>query len=228
MSYKRELATAIAAADQAGILQHTFVHNHLAAELKDDRSPVTEVDRKCEILIRETLLSKFPSDGFMGEESGTFAGQSGRRWIVDPPAMKITCWAAAGDGAFLNGKPIHVSTVRSIKAAMGTAMGYVEKAAEAAGAKLFALMRTWDYAYGFMDAYSYVCVASGRLDLAVNILDKPWDCASAACIVREAGGAFSDIAGVQTVHNGSIVLSNGLLHDAALAFFKDKTPSSRE
>jgi fructose-1,6-bisphosphatase/inositol monophosphatase family enzyme len=65
-------------------------------------------------------------------------------------------------------------------------------------------------------------VASGKLDIAVNLLDKPWDCASAACIVREAGGKFSDINGMSTVHGGSIVLSNGNLHKATLRFFNPR------
>ena len=77
-------------------------------------------------------------------------------------------------------------------------------------------MHEWDYTYGFMDNYSYGCVASGRLDLAISLLDKPWDCAAAACIVSEAGGTYSDVEGNRTVHNGSIVLSNGFLHDAIL------------
>jgi histidinol-phosphatase len=51
----------------------------------------------------------------------------------------------------------------------------------------------------------------------VNLLDKPWDCAAAACLVCEAGGAYSDTAGNRTVHGGSIVLSNGRLHDEILA-----------
>ncbi len=139
--------------------------------------------------------------------------------VIHLPAMNITCWATRGNGAYMNGKPIHVSAVPSLGSATGTALGFREKADSSDGRALLALMRAWDYAYGFMDAYSYVCIASGKLDLAVNLLDKPWDCASAACIVAEAGGVFSDIAGKQSIHNGSIVLSNGLLHEAALRFF---------
>jgi histidinol-phosphatase len=139
--------------------------------------------------------------------------------VIHLPAMGITCWASHGNGTFLNGKPIRVSRVASPAQALGTALGFVEKAAARDGKRLIALMRTWGYAYGFMDAYSYVCIASGRLDIAVNLLDKPWDCAAAACIVREAGGEFSDIRGKKTVHGGSIVLSNGLLHKSVLKNF---------
>jgi histidinol-phosphatase len=35
-------------------------------------------------------------------------------------------------------------------------------------------------------------------------------------IVREAGGRFSDLAGVDHCRGGNVVTSNGLLHDAVL------------
>ncbi|MBN2188214.1 MAG: hypothetical protein JW699_02075 [Chitinispirillaceae bacterium] len=139
--------------------------------------------------------------------------------VIYLPALNMTCRASQGKGAFLNGKHIRVSRVASPKKAIGTALGFVERAGRPEAERLRALMRSWDYAYGFMDAFSYVCVAAGKLDIAVNLLDKPWDCAAAACIVREAGGAFSDIRGRRTVRGGSAVLSNGLLHASALRYF---------
>lgn len=252
MPYNQEISLALKIAEDAGAVQRQFAENLPTIEFKDDLSPVTSVDRECESLIRDRLLSAFPRDGFCGEESGTINGTSGRQWIVDPldgtrpylrgiptysvlialeeagepvvgiihhPAMNITCWAAQGSGAFLNGKPIRVSGTASLGKALGSAMGIIEKADSPEGQRLFKLAQTWDYTYGFMDAFTYVCVASGKIDIVVNLLDKPWDCASGACIVREAGGKFSDIMGKPTVHSGSIILSNGLLHDQALSFF---------
>lgn len=142
--------------------------------------------------------------------------------VIHLPALELTCWASHGQGAFLNGKQLCVSKTSSPEKAMGTALGFVEKAARPEGKQLLSLMRSWDYAYGFMDAFSYVCVARGSLDIAVNLIDKPWDCAAAACIVREAGGAFSDIRGRPSVHGGSAVLSNGLLHKSALRYFSGR------
>ena len=80
-------------------------------------------------------------------------------------------------------------------------------------------MQAWDYSYGFMDAFTYGCIAAGKIDVSVNLLDKPWDCAAAAAIVREAGGRFSDIAGRDSIYSGSCVLSNGVVHDAVLEYF---------
>jgi len=36
-------------------------------------------------------------------------------------------------------------------------------------------------------------------------------------IVEEAGGRLTDWRGERTIHSGTVVVSNGLLHDAALA-----------
>jgi len=141
--------------------------------------------------------------------------------VIHLPAMGLTCRASKGGGAFLNGERVSVSPVGDLAAAMGSVLGITEYAGEPAGRRLLALTRSWDYTYGFMDAYSYVLLACGKLDACVNLLDKPWDCAAAACIITEAGGRFSSITGERTVHAGSIVLTNGVLHDKVLKFFDD-------
>ena len=141
--------------------------------------------------------------------------------VIYLPALDILCYATKGEGAFLNDAPIRVSDTDTMSEVMGSALGFVEKWDTVEGKQLFELMKTWDYNYGFMDAFSYVAVASGKLDCAVNLLDKPWDCSSAACIITEAGGTFSDIAGNRTAHNGSIVFSNRKLHNEVLGFFKE-------
>lgn len=250
MNYTRELELALSLARRAGDIQKTARLARGDIERKADASPVTAIDRRCEDLIRDGLLSVFKDDGFLGEESGTQNSASGRQWIVDPldgtrpfirgiptyaslialeeagepvvgvmhlPMLNETYWAARGGGAFLNGTPLHVSSIRDLAHAMGSSLGHIEKRGESMGARVLELMGALDYAYGFMDSYSYGCIAAGRLDLCVNLLDKPWDCAAGACIVTEAGGVYSDIHGHRTVHGGSIVLTNGHLHEAVLA-----------
>src|SRR2546429_5148014 len=45
---------------------------------------VTEMDAQCEALIVDRLRRAFAGDAILAEETGTTAGRSGRRWIVDP------------------------------------------------------------------------------------------------------------------------------------------------
>ena len=138
------------------------------------------------------------------------------------PALGEIYWASKGGGSFLNGRRLHVSNVTDLRGCMGCAIGFVEKNGTIEASKLMQLMGTWGYAYGFMDAYSYGSIAAGRIDASVNLLDKPWDCAAAVCIVQEAGGRFSDIRGTTSVYNGSCVLTNGLVHDAVLEYFQEQ------
>jgi len=137
--------------------------------------------------------------------------------VIHLPALKETCWASSGGGAFQNDRPLRVSNTRTLSEAMGSGLGQVERLDTPIGKQLLATMHACDYAYGFMDNYTYACVAAGRLDFCINLLDKVWDCAAAACIVSEAGGAYSDINGNKTIHGGSIIVSNGFLHEAILA-----------
>jgi histidinol-phosphatase len=44
-----------------------------------------------------------------------------------------------------------------------------------------------------------------------------WDLAAPQVIVEEAGGTFTDLAGVPTAAGGSALATNGLLHEQALA-----------
>jgi len=74
----------IAAAQQAGDLAMQWFDADVPVQWKADESPVTIADQSAEKLLRETLLQKFPNDGFLGEEFGATPGASGYRWIIDP------------------------------------------------------------------------------------------------------------------------------------------------
>ncbi|MBX9677405.1 MAG: histidinol phosphate phosphatase [Gemmataceae bacterium] len=74
----------IEAAQKAGELAMQWFDADVAVQWKADESPVTIADQSSEKLLRETLLSHFPNDGFLGEEYGAQPGTSGYRWIIDP------------------------------------------------------------------------------------------------------------------------------------------------
>lgn len=56
----------------------------VAATKSSDTDVVTELDRRCEELIRERILGVRPDDGFVGEEGAGVTGTSGVEWVVDP------------------------------------------------------------------------------------------------------------------------------------------------
>ncbi|MFN3266294.1 MAG: inositol monophosphatase family protein [Deinococcales bacterium] len=78
------LETAIRAAKAAGKIQNDYLGKDLGIVSKSVESDlVTVVDAQCEQVIRQMILSDFPSHQILGEESGS-VGQSEYVWIVDP------------------------------------------------------------------------------------------------------------------------------------------------
>jgi histidinol-phosphatase len=61
-------------------------------------------------------------------------------------------------------------------------------------------------------------VAEGAAELATDPEATLWDLAAVSIVVEEAGGRFTSISGAPGPGAGSGLASNGLLHDAALAF----------
>lgn len=82
--WKHRYELAVETAEKAGQLALRYFDADVQVEWKADESPVTVADRDAEMLLRTTLLSRFPDDGFLGEEHGDKPGASGYRWIVDP------------------------------------------------------------------------------------------------------------------------------------------------
>ncbi len=79
-----ELAAALEAARAADAVIRPLFRSNLAVEIKADRSPVTEADRRAEQAIREVLAARFPDYGFYGEESGRHGAEGRPLWLVDP------------------------------------------------------------------------------------------------------------------------------------------------
>jgi histidinol-phosphatase len=52
---------------------------------------------------------------------------------------------------------------------------------------------------------------------------KPWDIAPFKVLIEEAGGCFTDLAGRPTIYSGNALVSNGRLHDEALALINDSS-----
>lgn len=79
-----ELAAALEAARAADAVIAPLYRANLDVEIKADRSPVTEADRRAEEAIRAVLMRHFPSYGFYGEEGGARGMQAESIWLVDP------------------------------------------------------------------------------------------------------------------------------------------------
>jgi histidinol-phosphatase len=59
-------------------------------------------------------------------------------------------------------------------------------------------------------------VAEGAVDIAVEPSVTLWDLAASYVIVEAAGGRFTDLDGKPGPDGGSVIATNGLLHDAVV------------
>ena len=81
---ERFVAAAQAGADLAGAVIRPLFRSALLVEAKGDASPVTEADRRAELVLREHLLSAFPEHGVIGEEHGSVRPDAEWVWVLDP------------------------------------------------------------------------------------------------------------------------------------------------
>src|ERR1700733_6397212 len=84
MDVSAELQAALDAAGQAADIARALYQRNLEVRFKEDKSPVTEADVRCETAIREILESRFPSYGFYGEETGSRDVDAENLWLGDP------------------------------------------------------------------------------------------------------------------------------------------------
>jgi myo-inositol-1(or 4)-monophosphatase len=108
------------------------------------------------------------------------------------------CFAAErGEGATLNGRPIHVTHCRSLDRAMvATGFSYeAPRRAEQAQLLVRLLPRIRDLRRAGAAALDLAYVAAGRVDAFYERGLKPWDEAAGRLLVHEAGGVTADLEG---------------------------------
>ena len=140
--------------------------------------------------------------------------------VYDPMREELFT-AERGAGARLNGVPLHVSTTPALVDAMlctGFPYDVHETVDEVIG--LFGAFVAEARAVRRLGsaALDLCYVAAGRFDGFWEQRLHPWDMAAGALLVTEAGGKVSTMAGAPfDCREGSIVATNGLLHDRLLA-----------
>lgn len=116
------------------------------------------------------------------------------------PALDEMIAAASGLGCWWNGRPAHVSSVNELKQAYfsTTTVQAFEKHGRAGAFQR--LMRSCYYQTGWSDAYGYLLVATGRVEMMLDPVMNVWDCGPFPPILSEAGGFFGDWKGNVTIY----------------------------
>jgi myo-inositol-1(or 4)-monophosphatase len=139
--------------------------------------------------------------------------------VFDPNRQELFT-AERGRGAYLNGRPLHVSAAASlVDAVVVTGFPYdvhgrVEEIVGLFGAFVGEARAVRRLGSAAID----LCyVAAGRMDAFWEADLKPWDMAGGALIVAEAGGRVTGMDGTSFSSRGRhVVASNSLLHDRML------------
>ncbi|HWG01690.1 MAG TPA: histidinol-phosphatase [Trebonia sp.] len=142
--------------------------------------------------------------------------------VVSAPALGKRWWAASGGGAW-TGRSLarasrcQVSGVAKLSDASFSFSGIGGWAEAGRLDKFMSLTQSVWRTRGYGDFWSHMLVAEGAVDISAEPEVSLWDLAALQVIVQEAGGRFTDFAGVASPDTGSVVCTNGLLHDEVLA-----------
>jgi len=137
--------------------------------------------------------------------------------VIHNPVSGELYAARKGGGARLNDRRLAVSDVSQMWSAtlLHAGLRLYRKAGVWDG--LVRLVDATERQRGFGDYLGYALVAEGKAEMYVEVDLKPWDLAPCKIVVEEAGGRFTDLAGIPTIYSGNALATNGRLHDAALA-----------
>ncbi|MET0695457.1 MAG: inositol monophosphatase family protein [Propionibacteriaceae bacterium] len=142
--------------------------------------------------------------------------------VVSAPALGRRWWASLGSGSYV-GKSLmsatecHVSDVAAIEDASlsyASISGWVESGQ---GQEFVDLLRSCWRTRAYGDFWSYMLLAEGAVDIACEPELSLHDMAACAIVVTEAGGQFTDLAGVPGPSGAGAYATNGRLHEAVLA-----------
>ncbi|WP_210605288.1 histidinol-phosphatase [Brevibacterium oceani] len=150
-----------------------------------------------------------------------YDGETPLLGMVSAPALGRRWWAEQGKGAFASalGAPARRISVSEVDQLADASLSYASlsgwKELGAFDGFLELCESLWR-TRGYGDFYSYMLLAEGAVDLACEPELALYDMGALVPIVLEAGGTFTNTAGVPGPFGGNAVASNSRLHEAAL------------
>ena len=142
-----------------------------------------------------------------------------RSSVIYVPRLRELFVAERGRGAWLNGRPIHVSSRRRLVECI-VALWHDDSVwgNRALRERIAALALRVRNVRIFGAGYALANVAAGRLDAYWEQSAKPWDVAAGALLVEEAGGRVTDERGRPLdLGRPTILASNGHIHRRMVA-----------
>jgi myo-inositol-1(or 4)-monophosphatase len=144
--------------------------------------------------------------------------------VIFDPLRNEMFTAESGSGAYLNQRPIRVSRTANLKDGL-VATGFPSrKRHQDVNVHFFyqLAMASQGVRRGGSAALDLAYVACGRLDAFWEFGLNPWDVAAGVLLVREAGGACSDMHGEPfDIRGPHLLADNGALHQPVIGLFAE-------
>jgi histidinol-phosphatase len=138
--------------------------------------------------------------------------------VISAAALGRRWWAATGQGAFSDaGQRLRVSETATLEDAYVSCTDVRDFAARRGEPGFRQVLQRARVIRAFGDFWSHMLVAEGVVDVAVEAWVNPWDVAATQVIITEAGGRFSDFDGEVRIDTGTVISTNGVLHDELVA-----------
>lgn len=150
------------------------------------------------------------------------AGQVIAGVVYDPTRDEMFA-AELGSGAFLNGRPIHVTKTDHLEDSLAATGFPSRKRHQNVNIHFYYQLAMLSHGVRRPGAAAIdmAYVACGRLDLFWEFALNPWDMAAGSLLVEEAGGTVTDMHGARLDLRGPHVLAdNGALHTETLTLFE--------
>jgi histidinol-phosphatase len=140
--------------------------------------------------------------------------------MVSAPGLHARWWAYKGEGAYRDGVRLHVSDTPVLANSMVFSTGTGPSKDSADQARIRKYLDAARNGRSFGGFWQHMLVAGGAVDSALDWTSKPWDLAPLILIVEEAGGRSTTIKGHRTIYEGSLLSTNGKIHDEVLALLQ--------
>lgn len=140
--------------------------------------------------------------------------------MVSAPGFQTRWWAYRGKGAFRDGTRLHVSDTPVLAKSMVFSTGTGPSKDSSDQTRIRKYLDGARNSRSFGGFWQHMLVAEGAVEAALDWTSKPWDLAPLLLIVEEAGGRSTTIKGKRTIYEGSLLSTNGKIHDEVLALLQ--------
>jgi len=140
--------------------------------------------------------------------------------MVSAPGLHSRWWAYKGEGAYRDGERLQVSDTPTLAKSMVFSTGTGPSKDSSDQTRIRRYLDAARNSRSFGGFWQHMLVAEGAVEGALDWTSKPWDLAPLILMVEEAGGCSTTITGKRTIYEGSLLSTNGKIHDEVLALLK--------